>query len=84
MAALTGDDRPEVRLGVALADGATLEQAMLRAEARVEAVTLVPRVVAFARERRMDVPVFHAMAAVMAGTMQRDEVMKALMTRQGV
>lgn len=36
LAAMGGDDRPEVRLGVALGEGATPEQAKGRAGARVE------------------------------------------------
>jgi glycerol-3-phosphate dehydrogenase (NAD(P)+) len=81
MAALAGDDRPEVRLGAALARNATLEEARAQAGQRVEATTLVPRVLAFAKEKRMDVPVFRTMGAVMSGTMNRDEILASLMTR---
>lgn len=81
MAALAGDERPEVLLGAALAEGATLEQARARAGQRVEAPTLVPRVVSFAKERRIDAPVFRTMAAAMAGTIRRDEIFDALMSR---
>lgn len=81
MAALAGDERPEVLLGVALGEGATIEKARARAGLRVEATTLVPRVVAFAKERRIDVPVFRTMAAAMAGAIHRDEILATLMTR---
>ncbi len=81
MAALAGDERPEVLLGAALAEGASLEQARARARQRVEAPTLVPRVVAFAKERRIEARVFETMAAAMAGTIRRDEILATLMTR---
>lgn len=81
MAALAGDERPEVLLGMALGEGATIEKARARAGLRVEAPTLVPRVVAFAKERRIDAPVFRTMAAAMAGTIQREEILATLMTR---
>ncbi len=81
MAALAGDERPEVLLGRALAEGATVDQAKARAGQRVEAPTLVPRVVQFAKERRIDAAVFRTMAAAMAGTIQRDEILATLMSR---
>lgn len=81
MAALAGDERPEVRLGAALGDGLFGEAARARVGQRVEAPTLVPRVVAFAKERRIDVPVFRTLAAAMAGTMNRDEILATLMSR---
>jgi glycerol-3-phosphate dehydrogenase (NAD(P)+) len=81
LAAMGGDDRPEVRLGFALGEGATPEQARARAGQRVEAPTVALQVLAYARERRIDVPVFRTIAAAMAGTLSREEVMRDLMAR---
>ncbi len=81
LAAMGGDDRPEVRLGEALGEGATPEQARARAGQRVEAPAVALQVLAFAKERRIEVPVFRTIAAAMAGTISREEVMKGLMTR---
>lgn len=61
LASVEMDGRPEVVLGRALASGATLEQAMQRVGARVEAVDLLPRVVAFARSKGVRAPIFHAL-----------------------
>jgi glycerol-3-phosphate dehydrogenase (NAD(P)+) len=81
LAAMGGDDRPEVRLGVALGEGATPEQARARAGQRVEAPAVALQVLAFARERRIEVPVFRTIAAAMAGTITREEVLQGLMSR---
>jgi glycerol-3-phosphate dehydrogenase (NAD(P)+) len=81
LAAMGGDERPEVRLGVALGEGATPEQARSRAGQRVEAPAVALQVLAFAKERRLEVPVFRTIAAAMAGTITREEVLKGLMAR---
>lgn len=61
LASVEMDGRPEVVLGRALASGATLEQAMDRVGARVEAVELLPRIVAFARSKDVRAPIFQAL-----------------------
>jgi glycerol-3-phosphate dehydrogenase (NAD(P)+) len=60
LASIAHEDRPEVVLGRAMAEGRSLEQAITDARLRVEAVELVPSVVAFARERRVAAPTFRA------------------------
>ena len=65
----------------ALGEGATPEQARAAREQRVEAPAVALQVLAFAKERRIEVPVFRTIAAAMAGTISREEVMKGLMTR---
>jgi len=60
-------DRPEVVVGKALARGASLHEAMAEAKLRVEAIALVPRIVAFAKERRVSAEVFGALRDVLQG-----------------
>ncbi|AUX26633.1 glycerol-3-phosphate dehydrogenase (NAD(P)+) [Sorangium cellulosum] len=67
LASIRLESRPEVRLGKALARGRTLDEAVAEARLRVEAIPLIPRVVAFARERRVDGGVFEALEAMLRG-----------------
>lgn len=82
LAAMGQDDRPECLLGAALAKGATLEEALAGSSLRVEAPTLVPRVVAFARERRVDATILATLEAVFAGRLDRQAVLAGLMQRR--
>jgi glycerol-3-phosphate dehydrogenase (NAD(P)+) len=82
LAAMSQPDRPECQLGAALADGATLAEAQARSALRVEAATLVPRVVAFAKERRVDATIFATIEAVFTGRVTRDDVLSGLMQRR--
>lgn len=79
MAAMSQDDRPEVKLGAALAEGASIDRAREIAGQRVEAPALIPRIVAFAKERKIAVPIFTALAGVIAGHLTRDEALHSLM-----
>lgn len=81
MAALGEDSRPEVLFGRAIAEGATLDEARERAGLRIEAPTLLPRVVAFAKERRVEATVFQTMDAALKGTISREEIVHNLMVR---
>jgi glycerol-3-phosphate dehydrogenase (NAD(P)+) len=72
--------RPEVRFGRALADGMSAAAAQEAVGMRVEALELVPRVVAFAHERGLNVPVFDALDAVIAGRANKDSVLPVLMS----
>ncbi len=60
-------DRPEVVLGRTLARGRTLDEAVTEAKLRVEAITLIPRVVQFAKEARVQAPTFDALASILEG-----------------
>jgi glycerol-3-phosphate dehydrogenase (NAD(P)+) len=82
LAAMSQDDRPECQLGAALANGATLAEAQSRSALRVEAATLVPRVVSFAREHRVDATIFATIEAVFSGRVTRDAVLSGLMQRR--
>ncbi|MEZ4407063.1 MAG: NAD(P)-binding domain-containing protein [Polyangiales bacterium] len=81
MAAMGNDDRPECRLGAALARGKTLDEARAEARLRVEAPELIPRVVAFARAKRLDARVFTVMDAVLRGELDPSGVIERLMRR---
>lgn len=61
LASVEMDGRPEVVLGRALAGGATVEEALQKTGARVEAVELLPRVVAFAKAHGVRAPIFAAL-----------------------
>ncbi len=67
LASIGLEDRPEVVLGKALAQGVSLQEAMTRAELRIEAVPLIPRIVRFAEERRVQASTFRALGDVLAG-----------------
>jgi glycerol-3-phosphate dehydrogenase (NAD(P)+) len=67
LASIAIADRPEVVLGRALAEGKALRAALGEARLRVEAVALVPRLVAFAKARRVKAPTFEAIRDVLEG-----------------
>ncbi|APR83328.1 Glycerol-3-phosphate dehydrogenase [NAD(P)+] [Minicystis rosea] len=68
LASIALDDRPEVVLGKALARGRTLDEAVAEAKLRVEAITLIPRIVRFAREARVPAGGFDALEEILKGT----------------
>ena len=67
LASIALDDRPEVVLGKALARGASLEEAIEMAKLRVEAIPLIPEVLRFAKERRVEAGTFRALADILRG-----------------
>jgi len=60
-------DRPEVIIGKALAQGRSLEDAVTDAHLRVEAITVIPRIVGFAKQHRVKAPTFDILAEILAG-----------------
>jgi glycerol-3-phosphate dehydrogenase (NAD(P)+) len=68
LASIALDDRPEVLLGKALARGLSLDEASAEARLRVEAIALIPRIVAFAKERRVPAATFDALAEILSGS----------------
>jgi glycerol-3-phosphate dehydrogenase (NAD(P)+) len=60
-------DRPEVLLGRALARGQSLDEGCVEARLRVEAISLIPRVVQFAKEARLRAPTFDALLTILSG-----------------
>lgn len=67
LASIALDKRPEVLVGRALAAGKSVEQAVEAAQLRVEAVALIPRLVAFARARGVQAPAFEGLARMLEG-----------------
>lgn len=76
LASIALEDRPEVLIGKALARGASLEAAVVEARLRVEAIPLIPRVVAFARESRVPATTFEALADVLRGAPSEEVIEK--------
>jgi glycerol-3-phosphate dehydrogenase (NAD(P)+) len=73
-------NRPEVRLGEALARGEPLSSALAELGQRVEAVELAPRVAAFAERHRVAAPIVSAIAKSIIGGHSTEEALAALMT----
>lgn len=67
LASIALEDRPEVVVGKALARGKSLEEATAEAKLRVEAIGLIPRVVAFAKERKVPCASFEALQGILEG-----------------
>ena len=82
MAALSGDDRPELRLGRALGRGATIEEAAEEAGANIEGAAIAHQVSRFVRSRGFEAPISSAVAEVLSGECSPKEAVGKLMTRQ--
>ncbi len=80
LASVEQKERPEVKLGAALAQGKTLEQALAAAKLRVEAVDLIPRVVRYAESRGVKVPIFHALASDVLAGRPKEKIVQDLMS----
>jgi glycerol-3-phosphate dehydrogenase (NAD(P)+) len=79
--AATGQDRrPEVLLGLALAKGTTLETALAGAGQRIEAVDLVPRVIAWAHKTGVRAPIFRMLADGVLSSKPTREILHEMMT----
>jgi glycerol-3-phosphate dehydrogenase (NAD(P)+) len=75
LASIGMPNRPEVVLGRALAEGDNLEQAQQRATLRIEAIELIPRVVAFAKRRKVPHKVFGVLADVLERKIDGERVL---------
>jgi glycerol-3-phosphate dehydrogenase (NAD(P)+) len=67
LASIALEGRPEVVLGKALARGRSLDEAVVEARLRVEALGLIPRVVTFAKARGVRAGTFEALERVLKG-----------------
>lgn len=65
LASIALDKRPEVLFGRALAGGQTIEKAVEAATLRVEAVALIPRLVAFAKAKGVQAPAFEGLSRIL-------------------
>lgn len=82
LAAVAGDERPEVLLGRAIGQGLSLEEAGRAAGAYIEGVTIARRVQRFAHRRGIEVPVAEAVAEVIEGKLDSTAVVQRLMARR--
>jgi glycerol-3-phosphate dehydrogenase (NAD(P)+) len=80
LASISQTERPEVRVGEALANGRTLEEAVREAGQRVEAIEVTGRVVRWASARGVAAPVFTALArAILSEKRASDALVRELM-----
>ncbi len=82
MAVVGGDDRPEIRLGEALASGLDLATAAKKAGAHIEGVSIARRMVEFAERANINAPMAAVVAKVLDGTLGPTEAIDALMARR--
>lgn len=80
LASIAQIERPEVRLGEALAAGKALDEALASAGQRVEAATLAERVVVWAERRGVRAPIFTAIARGILAGRAGDALVQELMT----
>jgi glycerol-3-phosphate dehydrogenase (NAD(P)+) len=80
--AVAGDERPEVRLGRAIARGLTLEAAAREANACVEGVVIARRIQQHAQRKGIDVPIAETMADLLEGKTSPSEALAKLMSRK--
>ena len=79
--AATGQERrPEMLLGRALSKGTKLEAALAAVGQRIEAVDLVPRVVAGADRADVRTPIFHMLAEGVLSSKPTREILHEMMT----
>ncbi|MFO0679263.1 MAG: NAD(P)-binding domain-containing protein [Polyangiaceae bacterium] len=80
LASIAQEDRPEVLVGAALAKGKSLESALKSGKLRVEAVELIPRIVAWCEAKGVRAPILKALAEGVLAQKPHDEIVDALMT----
>lgn len=67
LASIALEHRPEVVIGKALAKGKSIDDAVTDAKLRVEAISLIPRVIGFAKEHRVKAPTFDILGEILHG-----------------
>ena len=82
IAAVAGDDRPELRLGRAMAQGAQLTSAVGEAGAYVEGIEVARHLMEHARRLGLPTPISSTFVAVSEGRMNSDDAIQALMERR--
>jgi glycerol-3-phosphate dehydrogenase (NAD(P)+) len=80
LASIEQNERPEIVMGAALAKGKSLEEATREAKLRVEAVELIPRVLAWTERHRVSAPIFTALARGVLSARPADAIVHDLMT----
>ena len=82
IAAVAGDQRPELRLGRALAQGIDLTSAIDEAGAYVEGIEVAGHLMEHARRLRLETPISSTFVEVSEGRMSSDDAIQALMERR--
>jgi len=82
LAAIAGDDRPEIRLGRALAAGKSLDEAGRDAGAYIEGVTIAQRVAEHAARKGFEMPISQAVAEVLSRQLTPQQAIEQLMARR--
>jgi glycerol-3-phosphate dehydrogenase (NAD(P)+) len=82
LSAVAGDERPEVRLGRAIARGKSLEEAAREANAYVEGVVIARRIQKHAARKGIDVPIAETMADLLEGSTEPQAALAKLMSRK--
>jgi glycerol-3-phosphate dehydrogenase (NAD(P)+) len=82
IAAVAGDQRPELRLGQALAKGAKLTSAVGEAGAYVEGIEVARHMMEHARRLGLATPISSAFVALSEGRISPDDAIQALMERR--
>jgi glycerol-3-phosphate dehydrogenase (NAD(P)+) len=82
MSAVSGDDRPELRLGRALGRGSSLDEAAEEAGANIEGAAIAHQVASFVQSRGFEAPISAAVADVLSGECTPKQAVGRLMTRQ--
>lgn len=80
LASIGQEERPEILLGKALAHGRTLAEALREAKHRIEAVELIPRVVAWAERNGVRAPIFTAFGRGVLSSAPAGDIVRDLMT----
>ena len=81
IAAVAGDDRPELRLGQAMARGTDRRDAVAEVGAYVEGVDVARHLMDHAQRHGLETPISSAFAAVAEGRMSSEDAIQSLMER---
>ena len=82
IAAVAGDERPEIRLGRAMAKGATLSNAVGEAGAYIEGIEVAAQMMEHARRLGLETPISSTFVALSQGRMSSNDAIQALMGRR--
>lgn len=82
LAAVAGDERPELEVGRAIAQGLAMEQVGARVASHVEGVESARRIAAHAARTKARAPLISLCAAVFARELPAAEAVKLLMSRE--
>ena len=82
IAAVAGDQRPELRLGRALARGANLKSAVGEAGAYIEGIEVAAHLMEHARRLGLETPISSVFVALSEGRISSEDAIQALMERR--